>query len=294
MSPIVRQALLAAAVTALAGAAFAETRDIRIDTPGGAVAATLETPEGGPAPVVLMLHGFGSTRDELTIPSAEEGVFVRAARVLAEAGYASLRVDFRGSGESDGAWEDTTFSGQIADALAAIEMLEASDAVDGSRLAILGWSQGALVGAHAAAASEAVDGLVLLSPVTIPSANFTNMFGAEAVFEAIAAETDTPVTLALPWGGETTLKGAYFDEMLTTSTAGALAGFDGPLLVFIGSNDTLIEPQPGAGEMLVSYHGGEGELVTLEMDHVFNIFATTEVLDNDILPRLVGWLDAAL
>ena len=72
----------------------------------------------------------GITPDELPIIEAdgsiEETMFSRTARVLAENGIASLRIDFRGSGEStDGfTFAETTFTSQVSDALAAVEYLD--------------------------------------------------------------------------------------------------------------------------------------------------------------------------
>ena len=276
-------------------AAQADETIVTLETDLGRIDATLHTPTGDPAPVVLLLHGFTGSRDELPIPSVDEGVFTRTARLLGEAGYASLRIDFRGSGTSGGDWADTTFSGQIADAVAAIDWLQDQESVDGDRLAVLGWSQGGLVAAHAAAqAADHVDSLILWNPVTVPVGNYTNIFGAEPLFEAIAADADDLVTLTLPWGVETDLRGGFFDEMLTTGTAGAVAQFDGPMQVFMGTQDTVITPQPGAGEMLIAYHEGIEELHVFEMDHVFNVFTDTQTLDRQMMPEVLRWLESTL
>jgi len=281
-----------AAVGFSASSVFSDEVVVEIPSQQGSIVGTLETPEAERAPVVLMLHGFLSSRDELAVANTDEGVFARTARVLAENGIASLRIDFRGSGESSGAWEETTFSGQVSDALTAIDWLGSSDAVDGSRLAVLGWSQGGLVASHAAAASDAVDALVLWAAVVNPTSTYSALFGAEAMTSAYAAEAGDPVTLPLPWGGETTLNGAFFDEMPITSTAAALASFEGPLLGFVGTKDTLVAPQPASGEILLRYHAGEGDLRVLDMDHVFNVFSGPETLDQKMLPEIVDWLQA--
>lgn len=76
-------------------------------------------------PLVLLFHGFKGERDELPIVNTEEGMYSRTARIFAERGIATLRIEFRGSGESEGKWEDTTFTGQIADAIAALDYAEA-------------------------------------------------------------------------------------------------------------------------------------------------------------------------
>ncbi|WP_323010839.1 hypothetical protein [Paracoccus sp. (in: a-proteobacteria)] len=98
---------------------------------------------------MLMMHGFTGSKNEFTIAGTETGLYTFIADRLAEAGIASLRIDFTGSGE----WQDTTFSGQIADAVDAFDYLQVLPKVDGSRIGILGFSQGAgrrASGRHAA------------------------------------------------------------------------------------------------------------------------------------------------
>lgn len=295
MEPIfLRLPLFLILIATYPAAAWADvSQTVRIDTPNGRLEGTLHVPEADtPSPAVLMLHGFDGHRDVITVAGTELSVFALVANGLAEAGIASLRIDFRGSGNSSGRWADTTFSGQIADARAALGWLGDQPGIDPGRVALLGWSQGGLVAAHAAAAeSPHVNALLLWAPVTIPIANFSNIFGAEAIADAIAARPRERVTLSYPWGGETTLRGAFFDEMLTTSTAGALAGYPGPVLVVMGSRDGTITPQPGAGDMLVRYHNGSSELVTLDMNHIFDALEGPDILRDEVLPRSVDWLD---
>lgn len=114
---------LAIALSGFARIANAREQTVQIATDRGNIVGTLATPDGPPAPVVLLLHTFTGMRDELPVAATGEGAFARTARALKKAGYASLRIDFLGSGDSDGAWEDTTISGQIADALEAVRWL---------------------------------------------------------------------------------------------------------------------------------------------------------------------------
>ncbi|QRZ16063.1 hypothetical protein JWJ88_21185 (plasmid) [Paracoccus methylovorus] len=74
-----------------------------------------------------MMHGFTGSKNEFTIAGTETGLYTFIADRLAEAGIASLRIDFTGSSE----WQDTTFSGQIADAVDAFGYLQVLPKVDG-------------------------------------------------------------------------------------------------------------------------------------------------------------------
>lgn len=278
-------------ILALATPALAAEVDVTIETGSGNIIGTLETPEAANPPVVLLLHGFTGSRHELPVKDTDEGVFSRTARLLAEAGYASLRIDFRGSGDSDGNWEDTTFSGQIADATAAIDWLKTQSNVDASRLGIIGWSQGGLVAAHAASARpDDVDATVLWAPAVFPLHNFEPLVGAETLVNALAAEPGQAFTFKLPWGAETTLKAAFFHEMATTSTVGAVSDYDGPLKVIVGTRDTVVAPQPALGQVLMTYHNGVESLSVVDSDHVWNAFGGPQTIDTEMVPLSLDWL----
>lgn len=123
------------------------------------IAATVHIPEETPAPGVVMCHGFTGHRIEAHF------LFVKAARELCSAGLNVLRFDFRGSGESAGLFRDMTISAEIADALAALDILREEPTVDEDSVALIGLSLGGLVAACTAARDGAVAALVLWSAV---------------------------------------------------------------------------------------------------------------------------------
>ncbi len=288
-------ALLGLSLALAGGTAQAAEETVSITVDGQAVIGTLETPDGvSNPPVVLLLHGFTGSRDELGVKDTEEGVFSRAARILSESGYASLRIDFRGSGTSEGAWADTTFSGQIADAIAAVDWLAADDRVDGDRMAVLGWSQGGLVASHLAKERPALDAVILWAPVVHPMHTYGGLLGGDLVQQVLSSPPETEFTATLPWGVETTLKGAFFHELAKTSPIAAVSDYSGPLLVIVGSEDTTVSPQPASGQVLLDYHDGAEKLAVFETDHVWSAFSGPAVLDEKMLPTTLEWLDAHL
>lgn len=286
-----RAALAPAALAALlATPALAAEETVTIDTPLGPVIGTLETPEGAPAPVVLMFHGFTGSRDELPVANTDEGVFSRTARLLAEQGIASLRIDFRGSGESPGAFADTTFEGQVADGLAALDWLEANPAVDGQRLAVLGWSQGGLVATAVAGRSDKPDALVLWAAVADPEESFGGIVGAETLAKGLEAG-DAALPVALPWGATIELKRGFFEGVTTFDPPAELASYAGPLFIAHGTKDTTVLPT--AVDTFLAAHEGEESSWTAEMDHVFNAFTGPETLDQ-MVGETIGFLKPKL
>jgi dienelactone hydrolase len=280
-----------ALLLAVAPVAMAAESDISIDQNGVPMMGTLNLPDGVEnPPVVLMLHGFTGSRNEFPVAGGDVGLFTHAAAQLAEAGIASLRIDFTGSGQSGGAWEDTTFSTQIADAVSAFDYLQALDGVDGDRVAILGYSQGGLVASHAADLRPESASVVLWAPVTNPLDTYAGLVTQEVVDRALAAPADEEITAPLSWGGETTLKARFFQELVTTSPVAALSGYPGPVAVIVGTKETIVAPQPAAGQVLLNYHDGEEILVEVDSNHDWNALKTFETVDTVLLPATVDWL----
>lgn len=102
-------------------------------------------------------------------PFAEEKlwahrVYVNMAREFASQGMPVLRFDYRGYGDSDGLFEQSTLAGQIADVQAAIAVLRAR-APQLRHIGLLGLRYGATLALLAAAGNQAVDHLILWDPV---------------------------------------------------------------------------------------------------------------------------------
>lgn len=287
-----RQFILAATLAGLPTLATAEMEEltVTIERPGQDVIGTLALPNAGPRPVVLLLHGFTGSRDELATDAVPRGVFARTAGLLAAFGYSSLRIDFAGSGEATDEMDfaETTFEGQIADALAAVEFLKSRDDIRTDDIYLIGWSQGGLVAAAAAGRSDAFDAVALWNAVATPRETFAGFLTEDTVMAGLAAADDEPIPVTLPWA-EITLNGAFFDGLETLDPVAEIAAYDGPLFVAQGSLDTTVPPT--SADLYIEAHDGVEELWTAEMDHVFNIFTTADQLDAMIAAN-IAFFDA--
>ncbi len=95
----------------------------------------------GRVPAVVLFHGFTGNKSEI------HRIFVKTARALCAAGFAALRFDFRGSGDSDGDFSEMTVTGELKDARAALRFVRTLSAIDPSRVGVLGFSLGGLIAA---------------------------------------------------------------------------------------------------------------------------------------------------
>jgi pimeloyl-ACP methyl ester carboxylesterase len=141
--------------------------DVRIPANGFSLAGTLSKPAGatGPLPAAVLIAGSGPTdRDETVfgIP-----IFGQLANTLADAGFAVLRYDKRGVGQSGGRPEAATLADFAEDAKAAIKAISERKDVDRKRIAVVGHSEGGSVAMLAAAKNDRVAALVLVATIGV-------------------------------------------------------------------------------------------------------------------------------
>jgi pimeloyl-ACP methyl ester carboxylesterase len=235
------------------------------------------------APIVITLNGFNGDRNDAVIPGTDEPFFKRVARMLAEQGLASLRVDFRGSGDSDGEYNITTFSTQISDTIAALDFIcsDLKHLVDSNSIGIIGFSQGGLVGSVAAAKDKRVDALVLWSPLTNPPRSFQGLLLEEGIKQGLALPDGGSAIFGIYVGGQYVywdayLGKAFFEDIFKIDPLAEIKDYKEPMMVIVGSNDPIIWPQPAVGKLYLKYHPGSEKLVVLDADHAFNYWEGPE------------------
>lgn len=110
-------------------------------------------------PAVLFFHGFGGNK------IGKHRLSVRQAEKLAEAGIASFRFDYRGSGDSEGDFQDTTIQTQLEDARIALQYLLEHPNIDTSSISFLARSLGGAIATQLASEFPAIKALVLWCPL---------------------------------------------------------------------------------------------------------------------------------
>ena len=110
----------------------------------------LELPEGSGErrSAFLVLHGFGSNKDG--------GGGKAVARMLTGFGYAALRFDFRGCGESEGERGRVICKEQVKDTRNALSFLAGRGDIHPDRIGVVGQSFGAAVAVYAAGVERRV------------------------------------------------------------------------------------------------------------------------------------------
>ena len=128
----------------------AEAAALTAPTDNARLAGTLTVPEGaGPFPAVLLLSDLGP--DDRDARHGNYQLLGSLADYLARQGYAVLRLDDRGVGQSGGTAAGTTVAQRAADATQALAWLRTQPRLDPLRVGIFGHGEGGNVALLAAA-----------------------------------------------------------------------------------------------------------------------------------------------
>ena len=279
-----------------------EAQEMTFQNKGVNIVATLTTPViSRSRPIVLILHGYGGERKGFPVEGTGEGYFERYSRILAERGYCSLRIDFRGSGESigGGGYEVTTFEGQVSDAMAALTFIETlPDPVDTKRIAVTGHSQGGLITSLLAARDKRVDTVVLWGATSEPAHDYEGLILKSGIKQGLALADGEHITLPLFVDGvdiglPMTMSKEFFVGLFATDPLLSMKDYKGPVLYVSGIQDNVVWPQPIVGWNFLNAHDGYEKLVTIDMGHNFDYYIGPEKLDMQI-DESIRWIKETL
>jgi len=219
----------------------------------------------GKQPCVLIIPGFADTA------VGPHNLHVQLATRLAQAGYAVLRFDYRGLGESDGDFRTFTLKSGMEDVKGALDALHAMEGIDKERTGVVGFSLGGAYAAELAALSPQVRALGLLAPIAYPAPVLNTFFNEE--HRAQLKQRDW-----IDWQGWAV--GAHFIENL--DTIDPLAAFQQagiPSLVIHGTQDSEVSIFNAH-----AYRTLGAKLMELEgADHPFGAVAYKEKIFNHLL-----------
>lgn len=192
---------------------------------GTRLVGRLHVPEDRARGSVLMAHCFTCSKDLHTM--------TRLANGLAEAGYAVLRFDFTGLGESPGEFTQTTLAHDVRDLTAAASaLIERGYGPCG----LLGHSLGGAASLLAAARLHTVRSVVTLGSPSSPE-------HVRRLFDATDGDGPT-VTLRLG-GRRFEVARSFLDDLETHDLAEAVAGLARPLLVVHAVDDEVVDVSEG-------------------------------------------------
>ena len=191
---------------------------------GVALAGVLHTPPGGGwEACAVFAHCFTCTKN---VKAA-----VHIADALAESGIAVLRFDFTGLGQSEGAFEDTTFSSNVSDLVdAAAWMAE----THGAPSVMVGHSLG---GTAAMAAAAEIDSVRAVATIGSPADAEHVLHLIDSDIETIEREGEAQVTLA---GRPFRVRKDFIDDVRAQHVRDGIRSLRRALLIMHSPVDELV------------------------------------------------------
>ena len=196
--------------------------------------AKLDMPErhGKKCPLVIVIHGFTGHMEERHI--------IAVAEMLNSVGFATLRVDMYGHGNSEGKFENHTLYKWLTNAMTVIDYARRLDFV--TDLYLCGHSQGGMTVMMAGAMKhDVIKGLIPLSPAwMIPE------YARKGTLLGRNFDPDHIPEMIHGFGEKSqSLGGNYLRVAQTIHVEDAIDRFDGPVLIVHGDEDEAVPVEYG-------------------------------------------------
>ncbi len=241
---------------------------------GIALSAVLERPSPvpSPCPLFVVLHGFTSSKDRSHT--------LAACRAMRQAGFATLRFDLYGHGESGGEFKNHTLYKWISNTLCVLDY--ARTLPDVGDLYLSGHSQGGLTAALVAGMlPDRIKGLILRAPAfMIPRcAREGTLLGFS--FDPARIPDEIGVLKGLTLGGH------YLRVAQTLHVEEAMRRFPGPVLLLHSDADDVV-PCGESQTAAFLYPDARLELLPGETHHFDRDPGRMEALIRDFLRQRAG------
>lgn len=215
------------------------SRDLWIESRNTSIPITLVQPAARkkPLPLVILIHGHGGTRHEA-------GGFTQVAKVLAEQGIASVRMDFPGCGDSRESFSQNNLTNMLADIESAHQYAQSELDIDPTRIGLLGFSMGGRL-ALLYSQTTPIKTLALWAPAATDGASsMINALGGQSSYAQMKmhAEQKGAVPFTTAWGQQQLLGRQFFTDIENSRPSSAINAFGGDLFVLYGSLDQVVKP----------------------------------------------------
>jgi uncharacterized OsmC-like protein/fermentation-respiration switch protein FrsA (DUF1100 family) len=208
-----------------------------LNSAGEALAGILDLPVGEPRAFALFAHCFTCSKN---LKAA-----TNISRSMTAAGIAVLRFDFTGLGQSDGSFEDTTFSSNVADLLSAARWLEQEHRAPEI---LFGHSLG---GTAVLQAAPSIPSAVAVATVGSPS----DPTHVSHMFKESAAKLREKGVAEVQLGGRPfRIKERFLDDLVEHDLSSSISGLRKALLVMHAPLDAVVAVENASQLFMAAKH----------------------------------------
>jgi len=244
---------------------------------GQALAGVMHIPSGsGKFPAVILCHGFSGDK------AGKYRLRVRLARELCKNGFAVLRFDFSGHGDSEGEMDDVSITRELDDLGCAISFLKSRPEADIEKIGIVGHSFGGEIVILKASENKELKAVVLLAPVVDPQLNML-MDGRFEENLALARKQGFAERASHK------IKKQYYEELQKFRPLIEARKINAPLLVLHGTADDKVDIR-GSVELIKNPNEPKKLIIIETADHDFTGYDNTM----RVIKETVNWFSEHL
>jgi hypothetical protein len=234
----------------------------------------LSLPKNKKPPIAIIIHGFKGTKEYYPFVN-------NSIRPLTNSGIAVLRIDCRGSGESDLEFKDMTIKSESEDVLTAIDYVKSLKEIDSKKIALIGISMGTAAILIAMKYKPAIKTIVFWGPAWY--FNGDRYYDTAKHRKTIKEEGVFYVKQKL--AGKSLIAGKkLFKEITTLDIRPFMKFVKIPVLILRGSEDEVV----GTGRDKEAVKLLNAEYKTIEKgDHNF----TDKNSEKELIKQTVDWFE---
>ncbi len=253
--------------------------DVTVHTPEGlSLTGTLTLPKAraGRVPGVVTITGSGAEDRDERIPSVRGyRPFWQIADTLARRGIATLRLDDRGVNGSSPGPAGATSADFANDIRAGLAYLRTRPEIDGSRLGLVGHSEGGLIAPMVAATDSSLKGIVLMAGPAYTGRRILAYQQRDAVDHAPSLtpeERKQALAESAKATEEQAAKGGWLAFFMDYDPLATARKVHVPVLILQGETDHQVTPEQ-ADSLAAAFRAGGDADVTVrkfpDTDHLF-------------------------
>jgi len=219
-----------------------------------------------PLPVVIMLHGTASNKNEVG------NLFKRLAEKLAKQNVASIRFDFAGSGESIVDYKVYDLKSAVNDVINVHQYIQQQKQLEHKSIHLLGFSQGGLI-AQLASVNSA---LPVTSMVTWSSVAGDGIGSFQPFFDQYEQESidNGFAAIKYPWLNKPlNFSHQWFEQIRNNTSLTQLIAYQGALLAIAGDADKTVPWQNSLSLIKGAKQAQTSLYLIKNANHIFNVLA---------------------